>query len=218
MSGSVRTRRALRTAWLTVFLAAFLPGVTVGCGAPETDEGAPVADTVRAEAHADSTPVSAPAEPGKGEDPDPARDVPISLSCEGLERDILRTETTRAALEAAYGPPDSMSAETEPNRHVPDATDSLFVVHYPGLTVEIRRPPSGDDLTSHAAIRDNRYLARAAVGIGARADRVVSVLGEPRTRSEDRLVYDCGPHTEQPVTFWLADVVVERIEISYYVD
>lgn len=145
-------------------------------------------------------------------------DSPASLQCEGLERSILRTETTRAALSAAYGPPDSTRSWTEPNRHVPEAIDSLFVVHYPGLEVQIRRPPSGDDLTSHVSIRENRYLSEPSVGIGAPADQVMSVLGEPGSRGEDRLVYDCGPHTEQPVTFWLADGTVERIEISYYVD
>lgn len=209
MSGAVGPRtRPLRNARLAVPLALLLSGFPAGCGPDGSGEREGTDEAPRAEAPADSPRPEAPADSAPGE----------ILSCDGLERDILRTETTRAALEAAYGPPDSVAAETEPNRHIPDATDSLFVVRYPGLTVEIRRPPSGEDLTSHAAIRDNRYLAHPAVGIGAPADRVASVLGEPGTRSEDRLVYDCGPHVEQPVTFWLSDGTVERIEISYYVD
>ncbi len=210
--------RSVRNGWIAAFVALLMPvALALGCepGQREADSGSRGS---RGAAESQGAVENQGARDSRVPERPAADEAAGTLSCEGLEREILRTETTRAAMAAAYGPPDSVDADTEPNRHIPEATDSLFVVQYPGMVVQIRRPPSGDDLTSHVSILDNRYLSEPSVGIGAPADRVMSVLGEPGSRGEDRLVYDCGPHTEQPVTFWLADGTVERIEISYYVD
>lgn len=151
--------------------------------------------------------------------PDPDSPDVAGLTCEGLEEKLLLAHASRAELAGTFGTPDSVNSTTEPNRHVPGATDSLFVVHYPGLVAHFRKPSEGDDLVSFVEVEDNRYLQYPSIGVGATEERVVSVLGEPGTHEPGRLVYECaGVGPEQPVTFRLSDGVVERIEIAYYVD
>ena len=146
----------------------------------------------------------------------------LSLDCDTLAATLLRTGATRSALAEAYGEPDSVEVTTEPNRHMPDATDSLFVVHYPGLAVTLRAPPSARDLVSAVTVADNRYLAYPSIGMGTREEAVVAALGEPHERTARDgmtvLTYACGEEVEQPVTFLVRDDVVVRIEASYYVD
>ncbi|MEX1184065.1 MAG: hypothetical protein WEF86_12610 [Gemmatimonadota bacterium] len=142
----------------------------------------------------------------------------LRLDCTDLAETILTTDATRQALAETYGAADSISALTEPNRHLPDATDSLFTVFYPGLTVSIRTPPSARDLVSGVDVTDNRYLVNEAVGIGAPAEQVIDVLGPPATLDDATLVYSCAEAVEQPVTFVLVNGAVARIEIEYYVD
>jgi len=127
-----------------------------------------------------------------------------------------RSHEERAAR--AVRRPDSVAASTEPNRHVAGATDSLFAVHYSGLTVQIRKPRDGNDMVSHARVTDNQYLAYPRIGIGAPADRVIEALGQPTSREDGVLVYSCGMGAEQPVKFELADSVVRAIVIEFYVD
>jgi hypothetical protein len=184
--------------------------LAVACGG--SDDGRvhdTAADTVGGGRTADSDTAAGTVAPDMSTLPD---------GCEGLEYSILRTAPNRAALARTFGEPDSLHADTEPNRHVPDATDSLFTVFYPGITVDIRKP-AGGDMATHVDLRDNRYIAFPAIGVGASATRVAEALGEPTRRTNYSLVYDCGMHVEQPVTFHLdGRGVVDRIAIDYYVD
>lgn len=146
------------------------------------------------------------------------------LECEGLERSLLAATPTRAAFREAFGAADSVIATTEPNRHEPGRTDSLFTVHYPGFVASFRKPGGGGDMVTGIELRDNRYVSAPRIGIGASASAVVAALGQPTrggqaTAGGDAvLIYDCGPHVEQPVTFHLTDGRVTSIVISYYVD
>jgi hypothetical protein len=140
-----------------------------------------------------------------------------TLDCGELLESGLRAEPTRAALRAAFGEPDSVRGWTEPNRHIPDVVDSLFVVSYDGLRLELRKPPGGGDMADLAVVTDGRFLARAGLGPGAPAERIVSVLGEPRERGADALRYDCGD-VSAPVTFRLAGGTVRVVELDYYLD
>ena len=144
-------------------------------------------------------------------------DALTTLDCATFLETALRAAPARAELHEAFGAPDSVRAWTEANRHVPDVLDSLFVVHYAGLQLEIRRPHGGLDMADLALVSDNRYLARGGIGIGAPAERVVAVLGEPAERTPDRLRYECG-ETGAPVMFLLARGVVTGLELDYYVD
>lgn len=140
------------------------------------------------------------------------------IACAGLETSILVVPATRGALRDRFGPADSTHTATEPNRHMPEATDSLFVVFYPGLVVSLRRPSGGDDMADLVEITDGRYVHHAALRIGAPAARVLAALGEPVRRDAAALVYDCTEGAEQPVTFLLRNGAVAAIRIDYYVD
>lgn len=140
------------------------------------------------------------------------------IACEGLESSLLPVPATRAALRDRFGAPDSIRATTEPNRHVAGATDSLFVVYYPGLLISLRTPSGGRDMADRVEVTDGRYVRHAALRIGAPAAQVLAALGTPNTRDATRLVYDCGEGAEQPVTFTLQHGVVAAITIDYYVD
>lgn len=141
-----------------------------------------------------------------------------ALSCEGLAWTILEAEPTREGLAAGFGRPDSIVVSTEPNRHVRGRIDSLFAVHYPGLVSHLRKPEGGRDMADHAVVTANRFLAHPEIGIGVPESRVTQALGEPTRRTGGSLVYECGDGAEEPVTFHLADGVVRRIEIDYYLD
>jgi hypothetical protein len=141
-----------------------------------------------------------------------------TISCAGLHDRILRVPPTRAALLAQFGIPDSVTGSIEPNRHVPDAVDSLFVVFYPGLVINIRAPQGGRDMAVGVTIQDNRYLAYPDIGMETSAARVTATLGAPTRRRDDVLIYDCDAVVEQPVAFRIVDGRVARIDISYYVD
>lgn len=138
--------------------------------------------------------------------------------CDDLHARILAAAPTREAFAAAFGAPDSIAAATEPNRHVPNAVDSLFTVYYPGFVMDIRAPQGGRDMATSVLVEDNRYLAYPAIGLGARAEQLEEALGPPTASREDSLTWDCGLEVAQPVTFVLGNGQVARIEISYYVD
>jgi hypothetical protein len=155
------------------------------------------------------------ADAGTGE---PAAMDDVALSCETLPVALLRARPTRAGLRARFGEPDSIAVDVEPNRHVRDAVDSLFIVRYDGLHVAIRKPQGGDDMTESVEVSDNRFLRFPDVGIGATAATLEGTLGEPTERADDRLIYDCGMGTDEPTTFFLRDGRVTRIRIDHYVD
>lgn len=183
--------RARRLAWMVLFAAACAP------------DGAP--------------PEDAPGRVEVAED----RQEPAAveaIACEDLARTILAVEPARASLRRQFGAPGSVTATTEPNRHVPDRVDSLFVVRYPGLTASLRKPGGGEDMVDAVVVTESRFLAHPAIGMGTREERVLATLGEPTRRTAESLVYDCGEHVEEPVTFHLRDGLVLRIEIDYYLD
>ena len=183
--------RARRLTWMVLFAAACAP------------DGAPPEDA-----------------PGRVEGPED-RQQPAAvetIACENLARTILAVEPVRASLQRQFGVPDSITATTEPNRHVPGRVDSLFVVHYSGLTASLRKPGGGEDMVDGVVVTESRFLAHPAIGVGAPEARVIAALGAPTRRTAGSLVYDCGEHVEEPVTFHLRDGVVQRIEIDYYLD
>jgi len=131
---------------------------------------------------------------------------------------VFLAPSTRAALLQLYGAPDSSSVSTEPNRHVTGVIDSLFQVHYPGLTARFRKPGGGSDLITLLEATENRYLRYPSVGIGARGDRLLQVLSDASIVTDDRIEYNCGMGADEPVTFWLVGGQIRRVSKSYYVD
>ncbi|HEX6133164.1 MAG TPA: hypothetical protein VFZ24_04235 [Longimicrobiales bacterium] len=151
-------------------------------------------------------------------DADSARALAVPDGCDELADHFLAVQPVRSELLATLGPPDSIASRTQENRHTPGVVDTLFDVFYPGLHVSIHTPGGGADLPSRVVVRDNRYLAYPRIGIGAAADSVIAVLGEPAPDGDDVLSYNCTMVVDQPVRFHLADGRVARITIEYYVD
>lgn len=152
------------------------------------------------------------------ESPTPGTVAIEPVPCEELELAILTVAPTRAELRSAFGEPDSAATETEPNRHVEGAADSLFVVHYPGLVVSIRKPEGGEDMADRVEVTAPRYIRYPWLAPGASAQQVEASLGDPTDGDPERLTYNCNLGADQPVTFQLRDGRVTAVTIEYYVD
>jgi hypothetical protein len=142
----------------------------------------------------------------------------VGLTCLTLMDAVFLAPLTRAELLQSYGAPDSLQSSTEPNRHIPGATDSLFEVHYSGLTARFRKPSEGSDLITEMHVSDNRYLRYPSIGIGARRDRLIQVVTDTFLVRDDRVEYDCGMGANEPITFWLVGGQIRRVSKTYYVD
>src|SRR5690606_36533269 len=125
---------------------------------------------------------------------------------------------TRSEIEQTLGTPDSIRFEVVPNRHVPNATDTLFALHYTDLVAGIHRPGPGGELLSSVEVSSNRHLRYPLVGISA--EEAEAALGPPDERSDSTLTYRCTTCVagDDPVVITLANGGVERIRFSYYVD
>lgn len=170
---------------------------------------------------------SGPDRPGDGSSPgvevpvtagDAVEEGAVPASCEDLHATMLRVPPTRQAFAAEFGAPDSIARSAEPNRHDPATVDSLFIVYYPRLVLDIRTPAGARDMATHVRVEDNRYLAYPGIGIGATAREVEEALGEPGARDPGRLIYQCGSGAEQPVMFSIPNGRVRAVEIAWYVD
>jgi hypothetical protein len=210
MNESGPARRSLFVSNLVIALVIAFLSLSRCSGAPDE-----AGDTLEPESAA--APDSAASTSGPPSLPEAAPDE-TAADCEALGVRILRLHPTRAALAGTYGPPDSILATAEPNRHVPGATDSLFVVHYPGLEVHIRTPAGARDLVSDVVVRDGRYIADPRFGPGSDAASVRAALGEPGEQADGQWTYECGTHVENPVTFEFRAGRVAAITIGYYVD
>lgn len=149
----------------------------------------------------------------------PAGSTPAERCAAFVANGLAVAQRTRTELREEFGAPDTVIARTEPNRHSPGATDSLFTARYPGLTIEIRKPARGGDMAERMTVTYPRHLTYAEPGIGARETRVIELLGEPATRNADRLTYECGAGpVSSPVTFVIENAVVREVVFAFYVD
>jgi len=136
-----------------------------------------------------------------------------------VTRSLTVEARTRTALREALGAPESVDVTTEPNRHIPDGTDSLVTVSYPGVAFSLRKPPEADDLMERIVVRDNRWLRWSEPGIGATSEDVTLILGEPAERDATLLRYSCSTGiVEEPVSFVLENGRVREIVFEFYVD
>lgn len=125
----------------------------------------------------------------------------------------------RASLEATLGPPDSVSTTVEPNRHIPDETDTILTLIWPGLSVTLRLAPDGRALVEDAVVRENRFLPWSEPAIGDAADAVIAILGEPEERDDVHLLYVCGSGpVNEPIALELRSDTVRAVAYHYYVD
>ena len=172
-----------------------------GCG-----QDRPPAVTVQELVATDSMPLPA--------DRDSARD-------ELVQHGLLVPIAPRAEVAAQLGPPDSSRAAPVANRHDPRQTDSIVQVHYPGMRLEYYVVTAGPgEMLSSAHVRHNRYLRYPSLGVGARREDVLRVLGDPGAAADTTFTYDCRScmGAESPVIFHLTGGRVQEVEYSIYVD
>ena len=149
----------------------------------------------------------------------PDAEVESLPSRDEFVQDGLRPEfASPSALESSLGKPDSVRSQPVANRHVPDVTDTLSAIHYPGLTLETHRPGGGEDIVAAVDVRENRYLAYSL--IGRTRQEVEAEFGPPGEIRDGRYVYLCGscPGVENPVELIFERDQVRRVRFTYYVD
>jgi hypothetical protein len=147
---------------------------------------------------------------------------PDSLRDDLVEHGLRVLDGPRQAVIAQLGQPDSIRSQTEQNPHNPAQADSTVEFFYPGLRLSyyvVGERPTRDILQT-ADVWDNRYLKYPEIGVGASAAAIVSALGEPGERTNDRYSYDCGRciGAETPVYFHLGGGRVKFVQYTFYVD
>lgn len=128
-------------------------------------------------------------------------------------------------IEETLGAPLSADTSLERNRHVRDATDSLFVLRYAGLTFELNRPGpvDGELLTSVGMTSADRELP-GGVRIGTSTREALrSGLGAPkgtRSRGDTTILSYIPPGraAERFVEFHVVRDTLRRVRWTPYVD
>ncbi|CAN5715864.1 hypothetical protein BH23GEM9_BH23GEM9_35730 [soil metagenome] len=134
-----------------------------------------------------------------------------------------QTGSSRAAIMSTLGEPDSVESVTVANRHDPSVTDSIFTLHYDGISAVVYRAGyDGKEILVALDITDARHLqASAPVRIGTTSEDVVATLGEPSGSSAEHLEYTCEEcliSGHETVRFLLHRGAVSRIEVRYWID
>lgn len=140
--------------------------------------------------------------------------------CEAFRQDgLLVHARTRADFRDQLGEPARVERQTEPNRHVAGATDTISVLHYTGLRAQVRTA-QGRDLLEQVTVEDNRHLRFDEPALNTSESDLVSLLGEPDRRNGGRMFYECapGPGPEEPVSFRIAERRVRDVAFHHYVD
>lgn len=153
-------------------------------------------------------------------------------ACTAVLESGLRIEGgTRAALRTELGEPDSVAREAVPNRHVPEATDTVVTMNWPAATA-VARVSQSKELVDAIRVTDARHLRYAGVGPGTPRDSILARLGDPGRRvgggepvpigrrDPETLSYWCPsePGAESPVVFHFRDGRVAAVEWDFYVD
>ena len=131
--------------------------------------------------------------------------------------------SSRTSVVAQLGEPDSLVARTVANRHDPSVMDSVFELHYDGLTAELHRAGyDGKEMLTGVVISDARFVTPAAtVRPGTPEAELLSEFGDPTDRGGDRLRYVCDAclvSGHETVDFTVAGGVVRTIRIQYWIE
>lgn len=124
--------------------------------------------------------------------------------------------SSRSAVRASFGEPDSVSVRSVPNRHVPGQIDSVFRFHYPDGMVAIYSVTGGDDLFARAEAGSNRFLAYRPT-LGTPVDSLTAWFGPPARESGSYLTYEVGEAGGE-IVFAVHDGVLGRVMFIPYLD
>lgn len=108
-------------------------------------------------------------------------DAPAEACTAVLEHGLAIEARTRGALRAELGEPDSVGREAVPNRHIPEATDTVVTMRWPHATAVVRVAQS-KELVDAIRVTDIRHLRYAGVGPGTPRDSILGRLGDPGRR------------------------------------
>jgi len=192
----------------TRILTALILMVAAGCGGDDEDTtDAALADSIAAAAAAASA------------------DSASRAAAEGLQAYFdsgpLTAGATREEVRNRFGEPREVRVETEPNRHVPDAVDSLYHMLYDDVEVTLRVAQSNTLLES-VVVRSNDRMGSAPPLIGASDADIRERFGEPEGTPDGHFLYRCETCSElggNVVIFRLGKGgTVEAIEIRHPVD
>jgi len=164
------------------------------------------------EAAGDSVPVAA----GAGqEEATPAQD---SVRDAFVERGLALTPDALQDLVKRAKPPDSTTVESKPNRHEPGRTDTLSVLHYPGIRISVHKA-GGSEFVTEALVTDSRYLA-PPVKIGMEWSEVVRLFGPSLESESGEPRYSCVScdGAVEPVFFVVTGGRVTGVRFTFYVD
>jgi hypothetical protein len=133
----------------------------------------------------------------------------------------LAAGATREQVRSRFGEPREVRVETEPNRHVPDAVDSLFHMLYDDVEVTLREAQS-NTLLERVVVHSNVRMGGAPPLIGASESELRERFGEPEGTPEGHFLYRCETCSQlggNVVIFRLGKGgTVEAIEIHHPVD
>ena len=146
--------------------------------------------------------------------------IDTAAGCRQFAREGLKLKArTRSALQAEAGQPLTTSVTVEPNRHVPNVQDSIFLFEYDGMSVQLRKPGPGGEMFEYVAVTDRKWLNFPFFRPGVSVENLTQAIGQPQRRAGDRLIYTCGGgEVEEPVVFVTENGAVARIVFNYYVD
>lgn len=130
---------------------------------------------------------------------------------------------TLAEIRNALGPPDSAAVRAVTNRHDGSVTDSVFTVHYAGLSAEVYRATfDGKELLSSVVITsDDRLRADSPLRLGMSEDELRLLLGEPTAAAGGVLSYACTSCNAAGYDFLellLARGQLRRITLRYWIN
>ena len=126
---------------------------------------------------------------------------------------------SRADVHARFGEPDSTVVSTEPNRHMPDATDTIVRLHFPETSAQLRTA-GGRDLLEMVEFRGNQHLPADAPVMGTSRERIRTAYGTPEYAAGDTLAYMCNA-TEaggETVRFVFRQDSLMSVAVGFYVD
>ena len=167
------------------------------CTAPPPPEDAP----------GDDLPASSPLAP-----------PPLPGRSEFVDNGLAISAGTRAELRAALGEPLEIASATLANRHVPGVMDTIYTLHYPGLSARFHHPGGGSDLLSMVHVSDNRHLRYPV--IGREMTEIEAAFGPPDASFDSSATYLCTTCQagDDPVELVVEDGEVRRVRFNYYVD
>lgn len=123
------------------------------------------------------------------------------------------------ALVVRFGEPEGRTAEPTPNRHDASRTDTVVTLDFDGVRAGVYAVTGGDSLVQWVVVGAPGRLGASVIDVGTPWATVVDAFGPPDGSDDGRPFYRLqnGP-VEEPVSFEVADDVVQWIRFGYYVD